>query len=115
MDNKTLIRREIAAKINAQRPYAPPPDSIFRVRTDVNIFPYNRFFRGRRTDFQPRIWDREAGWSPLQQEIDTRNPVNMSLQDSDACFQIPCTTILPCKPSEGNFQPSTLSKVYTSP
>jgi hypothetical protein len=113
MNNKTIINNEIKRKINSQNPYFPSANSIFKVKTDINIFPYNRFFRGSRFDMDPRIWDREAGWSPIQETIDTQNDVNMSLLNSNICFQLPCTTILPCK--QNNFQPSTDSKVYISP
>lgn len=113
-ENKRIVQREILEKINSQSTYIPGAETIFRVKTDVNIFPYNRFFRGDRFSSTPRIWDREAGWSPLIETIEEDYRANMSLLgDAGACFQIPCSTILPCTTNQ--YQPSTLSKVYISP
>ena len=113
--NQKTIQREISNKINSRGAYYPPPQSIFEVKTDVNVFPYQRFWRGNRFDYNPRVWDREAGYSPLITTIATDNDVNMALQGLDTCFQLPCSTILPCRPNDNNYQPNTRSKVYISP
>jgi hypothetical protein len=114
MNNKEIIQNEIYNKINSNNPYVPNSMSIFEVKTDVNIFPYNRFFRGDRFSSQARIWEREAGWSPLIETIKQDEKINMSLLDQRSCFQIPCSTILPCS-GNNRYQASTQSKVYISP
>jgi len=116
MSNKSIIEYQIRQKVNSQGPYFPNPNIIFKTKTDVNVFPYQRFFRGVAADMHPNIWDREAGYSPLISTIDTTNDVNQALfEKSTTCFQYPCTTILPCYSDIKNFQETSNSKVYTSP
>jgi len=113
--NKTIIRDEIKKK-NSFNPYFPPNHMIFNIRTDVNEFPYRRFFRGKMDDMNPNVWEREAGYSPIVSSIDVSNKVNQSLLlGNSTCFQYPCSTIIPCSSDPTSFQKNSLSKVYTSP
>ena len=112
--NEQIIKTEIHQKINSNGPYYPPPREICNVKTDMNEFPYRRYFRGKRDDMNPNVWEREAGYAKWLTTIDTKNPVNESLLMGNGCFQIPCTTVLPCNPSN-LYQPSKNYCVYTSP
>jgi len=114
--NERVVYQQIQDKIGSSDPYYPPTPQLFDVRTDVNVFPYQRFFRGKQDSMSPHVWEREAGYSPILASRDTTNDVDMVLQEkSSTCFQIPCTTILPCEASPNNYMSSTRSKVYTSP
>jgi len=115
--NRQIVHREIIKKKSAY-PYFPENNLIFQVKTDVNEFPYRRFFRGKMDEMNPNIWDREAGYSPIKNSIDTTNKVNQSLLLGDStCFQYPCSTILPCIGDNNTtpFQANSTSKVYISP
>jgi hypothetical protein len=116
MTNRQLIESQIRQKVHSVGAYFPDPELIFQTKTDVNVFPYQRFFRGQIDSTSPRVWEREAGFSPIITSRDTKNDVNQSVtQKSTTCFQLPCTTILPCVADPQNFASSGYSKVYTSP
>jgi len=116
MNNRQVIEQQIRQKVHSVGAYFPDPNLIYKVHTDVNVFPYNRFFRGKEGSTSPHVWEREAGFSEIITSRDTTNDVNQSvIHKSNTCFQIPCTTILPCVSDIQNYQPSGYSKVYTSP
>lgn len=93
------IHRKLGPHDDCSAPYYPPPCEIFQIRTDVNQFPYRRFFRGRAFDETPRVWEREAGWSPLQEERgeqpSTTSPSSLLMAPANAYFQVPCSTQFP--------------------
>lgn len=76
--------------------YLTPASAIFKCRTDVNEFPYPRFYRGQALYPQPIVWDREAGISPILKP----SPLVYSSPQQDAssmyCFEAPCNTTFPC-------------------
>ena len=95
--NESVIRDEILKKTRAE-PYFPPPTAVFEVRTDMNQFPYGRFFRGKRDSTDPTVWEREAGYSPVITTRDTRNDVSTeTTSGGETCFQYACSTITPCR------------------
>lgn len=65
-------------------------------QSDVDSFPYRRFYRGDYKSTKPVILDREAGWVqrcdknyiPIKQTEETYYP--------NHCFQGPVTTVYPC-------------------
>lgn len=85
------------------------------ITTDMDIFPYNRFFRGMATCTEPRFFDREAGHRPLRPDlyrpVPHPSPPPIPFK---GCFQIPCSTILPCMPDTAFKQPIDFC-VNTSP
>ena len=113
--NVSVIRDEILKKTGSD-PYFPSPTSVFRVRTDVNQFPYGRFFRGQRDSMDPTVWEREAGYSPLITTRDTTNDVSTETTSNDkTCFQYACSTITPCRRRAKNYQAAVPGCVFTSP
>ena len=91
----------IAKQIEYKKSYLPYYGTVNQVEhsvTDMDIFPYTRYFRGVYYDSEPHIFDREAGWrrvQPVEKKICKGiKPVN--------CWQIPCSTVLPCKPKKGD-------------
>lgn len=110
-----IIQKQIEESIESDGAYFPDPEEIYKVQTDINVFPYNRFFRGRPDSSEPIIWEREAGF----QEILPQNFENSKLffepePEKDTCFQIPCSTILPCN-KVTNYKNNTIACVYKSP
>jgi hypothetical protein len=65
-------------------------------RSDVDAFPYKRFYRGDYRANRPVIFDREAGWAPRCD----KNYVPIKQPEVDLypnhCFQGPVTTVYPC-------------------
>lgn len=115
--NKEVIYQQIQKKKNFC-PYTPNPYSIFEVQTDVNEFPYRRFFRGKIDSDQPHIWDREAGFSPIITQLDqsqTMNSPTLLLAEASTPFQVPCSTQFPTTQTTNTFEPSQFGCVYLSP
>lgn len=69
--------------------------------TDMDHFPYTRFYRGEINSSEPVVIDREAGWHPRRNCY--ANPKGYSTVPCDRtghrkniCFQGGCTATLPC-------------------
>ena len=114
--NQDIIRQQILHKISPY-PYFPPTQQIFDVKTDVNSQPYHRFFRGRPDSDHPIVWEREAGYARIQSQTTTPPPAALVENNTGMCFQIPCSTVLPCRTTGKNTcaLPNTNDCVYTSP
>ena len=114
MSNEQIIRQQIRHKISPY-PYFPPTPLIFDVKTDVNSQPYHRFFRGRPGSNEAIVWEREAGYARIQSEVTVPRPAEM-VGGKGMCFQIPCSTVLPCRSTEERpVLSNTDDCVYTSP
>lgn len=74
--------------------------------TDMDHFPYQRFYRGQATSLLPIVLEREAGFHIRPTVPPTYYPLvaGSSVYAPDAaslyCFQYPCGTIFPCYPTE---------------
>lgn len=90
------IRGEISKKIS--QPYFATKETVQNTITDMDHHPYSRWFRGVYYYPDPIIMEREAGWRPLQNSC--YNLVMPVLPDEPPhhCFEVPCTTTLPCYP-----------------
>lgn len=117
--NRATIESQIQQKNNPSfDPYSPNPLYIFDVQTDVNEFPYRRFFRGKRFSDQPHVWEREAGYSPILSTLDTSspNPSSLRLAPRSTYFQVPCSTQFPSSSvSSSSFQPTSSGCIFSSP
>lgn len=99
--NPQRIARQIQQK-NQPYPYSPNPLDIFEIRTDVNEFPYRRFFRGKRFSDKPHLWEREAGFSPLLSTPVSNHSdpyPSLLLAPRATPFQVPCSTQFPSTPT----------------
>ena len=56
--NNKIIKHHIEMK-NKPEPYKVDPKLL--TVTDMNVFPYNRFFRGKYYSDKPIVFNREAG------------------------------------------------------
>lgn len=96
--NRKVVAKYIHNKINSDRGYLTPSSYLVPVETDMDIFPYDRFYRGMVNCSHPRVFDREAGhrrWNPSAYTYQY-NPEVITPRKFEGCFQIPCSTILPC-------------------
>jgi hypothetical protein len=110
--NSSLIQMEIEKK-NQTSPYFTPPNWVMNLKTDMNVFPYTRYFRGKQNSYTPFIFDREAGYSPICYQIKNKTTSNQNLITANVCFQMPCSTILPCQ--NNSFQTNQNQCVYYTP
>lgn len=111
-----IIKKQIQESISSESGYFPSSEEIYKVQTDINVWPYNRFFRGEPQSSEPIIWEREAGF----QEILPQKPIQSMLSfqkepEITTCFQNPCSTTLPCQSNPTNFKENRKGCVYISP
>jgi len=97
-DNVQFVRSQIARKLDYNIPYYATRNDAGSAITDMDNFPYNRFFRGVYYEPKPVVFEREAGYRPLnnpcyrKQVLATSNPARY-------CWEYPCSTLFPCVPS----------------
>jgi hypothetical protein len=92
--NQKYIEQQIQLKNQSGHPYISWGNDVKHVITDVDHFPYTRFYRGVYNDFKPHIWEREAGYHILNNQNYDFIPI-YNIQYPQNTFQIPCSTILP--------------------
>jgi len=90
-----FIRDQIAMK-QGTRPYYGTATQ--QVVTDMDHFPYTRYFRGRYESSQPIVFDREAGWRPVNDACYKGSCDARPLPYPTHCFEAPCSTVYPCYP-----------------
>lgn len=114
------VQKYIQEKIST-RPLGPTPASYINpIITDMDVFPYNRFYRGINDCTTPRVFDREAGHRKWQNQLyagncDPNKSSSIPQPYKGKCFQIPCSTILPCVPEFTYKKPQEDVCVYISP
>ena len=62
----------------------------------MDVFPYPRFFRGKPTDPNPNVFEREAGFRNLYPDGYTPLLKLPAAPKPNVCFRPACTTIYPC-------------------
>ena len=92
-----FVRSQIQQKLNYNTPYQATNGMVKNSVTDMDNFPYNRFYRGVYFADKPVVMEREAGWRERQNECYT--PVLMK-EDiyPENCFEAACSTVYPCYP-----------------
>lgn len=90
------VRNAINQKLNYAIPYYGRNNTVRNMVTDMDQFPYNRFFRGKYNSEQPIIFDREAGWR-LRNDNCYKGVLGWAEpQYPNHCFEAPCSTVYPC-------------------
>jgi len=94
--NKRFVEHQMAQKAG----YLPyyQNQAVGRVMTDMDHFPYTRYFRGIYYLDEPVVMDREAGYREMESYKYFRDPPDEPCPYPTHCFQVPCSTILPCRP-----------------
>jgi hypothetical protein len=88
------IKNIIALKQQSY-PYYSTGTSIL---TDMDSFPYTRFYRGEYTSDNPIIMEREAGWrSRCENDYKPIKDIQTTYYPNH-CFQAAITTVYPCMP-----------------
>jgi len=92
--NQNFVSRMIENKKNFTPYYSSGPS----VMTDMDVFPYTRYYRGGKGE-RPVIMDREAGWKPVHNKC-YNNPVVQPDTDMypNHCFQAAPSVTYPCYP-----------------
>jgi hypothetical protein len=90
------IQECIRLKNISGRPYQSYANDVTHVITDIDHFPYTRFYRGVYNDTNPHIWEREAGYHVLQSQGYQKH-LSYEVPEFSLPMQIPCSTIIPPK------------------
>lgn len=93
--NHNFIQNLIENKKNFIPYYSSGPS----VMTDMDVFPYTRFYRNDPTSDYPALFEREAGWKPVKNKC-YNDPVIKPEKDlyPNHCFQSAPSVTYPCYP-----------------
>ncbi len=94
-----FIKQQIERKNNYNIPYYATKNSITHTMTDMDHFPYTRYFRGVYNQSKPVVMDREAGFRARQDNC--YKPVMggnyKSLNEPHLKFHQPAHKVIPMK------------------
>jgi hypothetical protein len=96
--NIVSIRKQISIK-NGYNPYYATVNDTKSVITDMDHFPYTRFFTGIPTSSEPVVFKREAGWNSNFSNSSPNESTKENIYPNH-CFQGSCSTTYPCKPNK---------------
>ena len=101
-NNIDFVRAQIERKNNLNTPAYATYCSVSQCITDMDNFPYNRFYRGVTTSSEPIIMEREAGFREVKNYAYYPNILKGEDKSTEpyVCFQPPCTTIYPCRTTD---------------
>jgi hypothetical protein len=96
--NTTNIRYQINQK-KKSIPYYGTLESGSGCLTDMDNFPYKRYFRGIPDSPYPIVAEREAGWRPVNNDCyNVEDPTKIKNIHKN-CFESACSVVYPCYPS----------------
>jgi hypothetical protein len=99
--NVNIIRDQIEAKVGKQ-PFFASQNAASLTVTDMDTFPYPRFYRGIYQLEEPVVMEREAGWRPRHDACYTPVKAKCTEKGPEYCWQVPCSTVFPCRAPQGN-------------
>jgi hypothetical protein len=90
--------RKMINKKQRSDPFYATESNIANVITDMDHFPYTRFYRGRYDSTNPIVFEREAGWRPNNNTCYTPNYTIPEQPYPNHCFSGSCSVVFPCYP-----------------
>lgn len=96
MDNIKYIKNQIKLKQKSSPHFATIDDTRMCV-TDNDHFPYTRYFRGVYNKSTPVVYEREAGWRPVQNNCYKPQCSIADTSHPHVCFQTSCSKVHPCR------------------
>lgn len=79
-------------------PFYANEKDITKSITDMDHFPYTRFYRGEYNNPNPVIFNRKPGWRPLNNECYAPKNIIKDEKYPHHCFQEPCSSVGLCIP-----------------
>lgn len=95
--NISSIRKQIYMKTGCN-PHFGTINEAESVITDMDHFPYTRFYRGVPSSSEPIVLEREAGWRPQRNSCYDVNHCKGKEIYPNHCFESACSTVYPCYP-----------------
>lgn len=93
------LKYQIAQKTKYGKSFYATNQTVGKTITDMDNFPYQRFYRGEYQSNQPIIFDREAGYRHVSNSCYSTVP-SYSVEYPNYCFESACSTIYPCVPAQ---------------
>lgn len=90
--NCEMVKEMIQLK-KGDKPLTVSKAAVGFVQTDMDNFPYNRFYRGVYNFYDPVIFEREAGFRPVLNGCYQPLPCPYPTLDPDVNFSPPCTSV----------------------
>ena len=94
-DNVSAVRKQIFMKQGCD-PYFGTINDAESTITDMDHFPYTRFWRGVPSSSDPVVMEREAGWRPHRPACYKGPCCNTPLPYPKHCFESSCSIVYPC-------------------
>lgn len=91
-----IVRREILNKNQTSRTYYATGNTIKKVETDFDNFPYNRWYRGKYQVSEPVIIERETGYRPIEKCEIPYHEEESTVALPNHCFESACSVVYPC-------------------
>lgn len=91
------LANQIKNKLSSN-PYYGTSNDVQQTITDMDHFPYTRFYRGVYDSHQPIVMDREAGWRPIVKNCYIPNKCADKSLYPNYCFESACSVVYPCYP-----------------
>ena len=91
--------KEIEKKKDYNRPYYAYHDTVQYTPTDMDHFPYTRFFRGVYYTDHPIVFNRKAGYRVIDNQC-YRKLIDTVPSKVNYCWERPCSTVTPCSKKE---------------
>lgn len=95
--NVKSVRSQILDKQNSE-PYHATMEDATSVLTDMDHFPYTRYYRGDAKTSCPVAFEREAGWRPVHNSCYNVNRVDVPEPYPNHCWESGCSVVYPCYP-----------------
>ena len=98
ISNVENVRRQIYAKQGCVPVYGTSTN-VKSINTDMDNFPYQRFYRGQYDSSVPIVFEREAGARIVNNECynaDTK--CDIGTVSPNHCFEAACSVVFPCTP-----------------
>lgn len=96
LTNYDIVRYHIRQKQQLNIPYRVQVGRQTIPTTDMDHFPYQRFYRGRTDADSIIMFDREAGYYP-RNDYCYKKHVQVTPDKTEFCWQYPCSNIKPCQ------------------
>ena len=94
-NNISSVRNQILMK-KGPYPHYGTSTQANSILTDMDHFPYTRFYRGIYDSPNPVVFEREAGWRPQRDSCYKSNSYKPKNTYPNHCFESACSTIYPC-------------------
>ena len=89
------ISNAIKLKQQYGTPYYALRKDVTNITTDMDHFPYKRFYRGVYYKDEPIVFDRKAGYK-VKHNSCYKASYDCISDKPDLCFEVPCSTVFPC-------------------